>query len=128
MGRYLIDTNTLSRYFLEDFSQEGMTFLDGVVDKVPNISVITVIELLSWIRPEIEVQVRDFVEDANVIDLDIAVVRKCVQIRRSKKMKVPDAIIAATALVNGMTLITGDGDFDRIADLQVFSPDKDNPA
>ena len=105
-----------------------MALLDSVVDKVPNISIITVIELLSWTHPEIEVQLRGFVEDANVADLDIEVVKRCIHIRRSKKIKVPDAIIAATALVNGMTLITGDGDFDRIVGLQVFSPDKDNPA
>ena len=36
----------------------------------------------------------------------------------------PDAIIAATALVHGFTLITNDGHFDNIQDLRTIDPQR----
>jgi hypothetical protein len=48
MGQYLIDTNVVSDYFSASFSDVGMEFMDAVIDAVPNISVITQIELLCF--------------------------------------------------------------------------------
>jgi len=45
-----------------------------------------------------------------------------VKIRRGKKIKTPDAIIAATAIVHNLTLITGDGDFNNIKGLSIVNP------
>ena len=39
-----------------------------------------------------------------------------------KKTKTPDAIIAATAIVNNFTLITCDNDFINITDLKLLNP------
>ena len=41
MAGYLIDTNVISNYFSGVFSQKAMFFLSEVVDKTPNLSVIT---------------------------------------------------------------------------------------
>ena len=57
-----------------------------------------------------------------MISLTPAVVKQCVNIRRSQKIKTPDAIIAATAIVHNLTLITSDSDFKNIADLVVLNP------
>jgi len=46
----------------------------------------------------------------------------CVEIRRTRKIKTPDAIIAATAIVNDFTLLTSDSDFDHIPNLKVINP------
>ena len=51
MGQYLIDNNIISHYFSESFSESAMIFISEVIDNVPNISVITEIEALSWINP-----------------------------------------------------------------------------
>lgn len=48
MERYLIDTNVISDYFSADLPQNGLQFMDSVVDAIPNLSVITQIELLCW--------------------------------------------------------------------------------
>ncbi len=49
-------------------------------------------------------------------------VDQCVKIRRSRKIKTPDAIIAATAIINNLTLITSDGGFENIQGLKVINP------
>lgn len=46
-----------------------------------------------------------------------------VKIRRNHKIKLPDAIIAATAITKGMTLITRNAkDFTPITNLHVINP------
>ncbi|HAH54244.1 MAG TPA: hypothetical protein DCM02_02880 [Flavobacterium sp.] len=44
------------------------------------------------------------------------------KIRRSKKIRTPDAIIAATAIVHNLTLITNDNDFNGIQKLKTINP------
>ncbi len=101
-----------------------MDFVAGVIDQVPNISVITQIEALSWLNPDKarEAIVAEFVGDANILPLSPAVVAQCVKIRRGRKIRTPDAVIAATAIVHDLVLITGDGGFKNIEGLQVIDP------
>jgi len=124
MGQYLMDNNVISNYLTESFPQKTMGFISDVIDKIPNISVITEIEALSWIAPDkiYETIIKEFVNDANILPLTKKVVAECVQIRRSKKIKTPDAIIAATAIVYNLTLITNDSDFKNIRHLQTMNP------
>jgi hypothetical protein len=50
-------------------------------------------------------------------------VAKCNVLRKKKKTKLPDAIIAATALELGLTLITRNiGDFKNIPNLKSINP------
>ena len=106
------------------YTEKGMTFIAEVIDQVPNISVITKIEALSWINPDKvkESIVKEFIEDANILELTTEVVNTCIDIRRSRKIKTPDAIIVATAIVNGLILITDDRDFENISNLQIINP------
>jgi predicted nucleic acid-binding protein len=126
MGQYLIDNNVISNYFSGLFPEKAMDFISEVIDRIPNISVITQIEALSWRSPDIrkEMIVRKFIENANVVALSPKVVAECVQIRRSKRIKTPDAIIAVTAIVHLFSLITSDTDFRNIQGLIVIDPYK----
>jgi predicted nucleic acid-binding protein len=126
MGRYLIDNNVISNYFSEVFSEKGMSFIAEVIDQIPNISVVTEIEALSWVNSDASKEeiVREFVKDAKVLELTQAVVDKCVEIRRTKRIKVPDAIISATAIVHKLTLITSDSDFKNVKELDILDPYK----
>jgi predicted nucleic acid-binding protein len=101
-----------------------MDFMAGVLDQTPTISVITEIEALSWVNPDKSEEqiVKAFVQDATVLALTSGVVAQCVSIRRSQKNKTPDAIIAATAIVHNLTLVTSDSDFDNIQGLKVIDP------
>ena len=124
MGRYLIDTNVIANYTAEKFPEKAMNFLANVIDEIPNISVITKIETLSWrsaIMQE-EENVKAFVDNSTIFALSDTIVDKCIEIRRNCRIKTPDAIIAATAIVYDFTLLTSDFDFKRIPDLQLLNP------
>lgn len=121
-----MDNNAISGYLSDLFSEKAMDFVAIVIDQGPIISVITAIEALSWVNPDKnkEAVIKSFVQDANVLSLSSEVVDQCVKLRRSRKLKTPDAIIAATAMVYGLTLITSDGVFSNISGLKVIDPRK----
>ena len=124
MERYLVDTNVVSDYFSASLPPSGLQFMDLVIDEVPKLSVITQIELLCW-KTDInkEQAVKDFIADSEVLDITTDVVSNCVNIRRGKKIKTPDAIIAATAIANDYTLISNnDKDFNDIKGLKYINP------
>lgn len=126
MEQYLIDTNVVSNYFSTSLPEAAMQFMDKVFDAIPNVSVITQIELLCWkVEDEVEQKIRNFISDSIVLDVSQKVIENCVMIRKGKKIKTPDAIIAATALAHGYTLITNnEKDFSHIKGLKVMNPKK----
>lgn len=126
MEQYLIDTNVVSDYFSVSFSAAGLSFMDTIIDATPNISIITQIELLCWEIDSVTGQkVKDFIADSVVFDIDIDVITHCVALRKGKKIKTPDAIIAATALAYGYTIVTAnEKDFANISGLKIINPTK----
>ena len=126
MGQYLIDTNVISDFFSASLPVRGMQFMDFVIDDIPNISVISQIELLCWKTDTIkEQQVKDFIADSVISNIKANIIAHCVSIRRNKKVKTPDAIIAATAMSHGYTLITNnERDFANITGLNIINPHK----
>jgi predicted nucleic acid-binding protein len=126
MEQYLIDTNVVSDYLSASFPAAGMALMDTAVDAVPNISIITQIELLCWNTDETTTQnVKNFITDSIVLYISPDVITQCVNIRKGKKIKTPDAIIAATALAHGYTLITNnEKDFTNIKGLKIINPYK----
>jgi predicted nucleic acid-binding protein len=124
MEQCLIDTNIISDYFSTSLPASGLQFMDSVIDAVPRISVITQIELLCWKTDAIKEQmVKDFISDSELLEITPDVILQCVKIRRNKKIKIPDAIIAATAMTNSYTLISNnDRDFKGIKGLKYINP------
>lgn len=120
--KYLIDSNAISDFLTGQLPENGVEFMANVVDDIPNISVINRIEVLSHLIPHIQL-VRDFVSGSNILDLDESIILKTIALRRSKRIKTPDAIIAATALVFDMILITHNiSDFEGIPNLKILDP------
>ena len=124
MGQYLIDNNVISSYFSGKYSLSRQIFMAQIFDEVPNISIITEIEALSWINSDKnkEAIIKEFIKDSNVFNLNSEITAQTIKIRRSKKIKTPDAIIAATAIVNNLILITNDIDFEKIQNLKTLNP------
>jgi len=93
MEQYLIDTNIISDYFSASLPAKGLQFIDSVIDDIPNISVISQIELLCW-KTDIDIEqgVKNFIADSIILDITPDVITHCVNIRRDKKVKIPDAI------------------------------------
>lgn len=126
MEQYLIDTNVVSDYFSASFPAAAMQFMDTAIDAIPNLSVITQIELLCWkTDAATEQKVKYFISDSIVLDISPDVITQCVNLRKGKKIKTPDAIIAATALSFGYAIITNnEKDFSNIDGLKIINPYK----
>ena len=124
MGQFLIDTNVVSDYLLASLPTNGLRFMDSVIDAVPNLSVITQIELLCWkTDTNMEQHIKDFIADSIIFNITSDVIAYSVDIRRNNKTKTPDAIIAATAIAHGYTLVTAnEKDFTDIRGLHIINP------
>lgn len=122
--RYLIDTNVVIDYLGNRLPLAGMDFMHGVMNNMPAISVITKIELLGLNTNPAHYQIlENFVQDLTLFELSAGIVESCIMIRKAYKTKVPDAIIAATALENKLELLTRNvADFKNIRTLAVLNP------
>ena len=119
----MIDTNVVVNFSERNLQPAARAFVVSVIDSEFCLSVINKIELLGF-----SVQRNDIVElvdAAEVIGLTDAVVEKTIAIRRSKRIKLPDAIIAATCIMHSLTLLTRNvADFNGIKGLKVIDPNK----
>ena len=124
--KYLWDTNTVIYYLQQLFPQSAETFIDNLLkEERPIISAITEIELLCWkaaTEKDLEV-LNDFITECLVIELEQPIKIKTAEIRKANRIKLPDAIIAATALVYGLTIISRNiDDFKNIEGLACINP------
>ena len=112
---YMADTNALI-YLLS-----GDSCMKSYLANYIGLSVISEIELLSFpgMTSFEEQQIRSFIKDCTVLFLTENVKNKTIALRRSYKIKLPDAIIAATAIENNLQLITADKGFKQIAELDL---------
>ncbi len=91
----------------------------------PVISIVTQIEIFS--KPNLSkediTKLNSFAEVAVIYDVDKVIAAKTVEIRQEHKIKLGDAIIAATALHYGLVLITRNvADFNKIKGLDIVNP------
>jgi len=122
--QYLIDSNAVIDYLSGKLIPNGMTFMNGVVNAVPKVSVITKIEVLGYNTSPVAYQIlTDFMDDSDILELSESVAIQTIELRKQYKSRLPDAIIAATALVHGFELISRNtGDFKNIMGLTVVDP------
>jgi len=123
MGReYLIDTNAVIDYQDNKMPGKANKLIDGIDSKI---SVITRMELLAWLGADEEqtLVLKEFIDASEVFALEETVILKAIDIRKTYRTKLPDAIIAATAAVNNLGLITRNTkDFEKIEELKVVNP------
>jgi len=109
----LFDTSALIEQLREGIFERGA------------ISAITLIEVLRGAPEEKRIKVKKLLEEAyNVLGIDNDVILKYCEIhtalkRRGQVMPDADALIAATAMARGLTLVTKDRDFERLVDLNL---------
>ena len=117
---YLVDTNILIYYLNGD-----ETVIDWIQEHKNNISIsiIASLEVLSYpYTIEEDIIVRRFLNAFHLFELDQVVFEKTIQLRRDYKIKLPDAIIAATAKAYNLTLVTRNiPDFSKIK-IEIFDP------
>lgn len=121
---YLLDTNFLINYFKGSFEGNASLIADSIINQTTYISVITRIELLGWksIVAEDENIIREFISDSIVFSLEESIIIRTISLRKNIKIKVPDAIIAATALEHNLQLLTHNiKDFKNVPGLIVIN-------
>lgn len=128
MGKgYLIDTCAVIKFLHGVFPPEGLLFLKSVVDRESILSVITKIELLVYQFPTEKEEniINLFISHSRIINLEEDIIMNTIRIRKEYSIKLPDAIIAATAITNDLVLISdNDKDFNKIPDLKYLNPRK----
>jgi len=102
MVKALIDTNILIDY-LNGIKQAKIE-LNRYADKA--ISIVTWMEVLVGTTPETEGVIKEFLTEFVSLPIDGEVANVAVAIRRKHKIKLPDAIVWATAQVDGRILVT----------------------
>ena len=109
----VLDTNTVM-YFL------GGKLAQPLPDDDYTVSVITQIELLSYplLSPDDEQHVLEFLTTVTVIDLSAEIRDAAIRLRRNHRLKLPDSIIAGTAVSLGVVLLTNDRRLARTPDLR----------
>jgi len=106
-GKLLLDTNAVLGFLK---GQPSLAALLEAAEKAVSVSVITRMELLSFhgIIPEEEKNIRDFLDEVSIVPLNADVEDTATLLRRVTRLKVPDAIVAASAIVSKAVLVTYD--------------------
>ncbi len=75
--KFLLDSNAVINYLGAKYSVEAMNFISEVIDDIPNLSVISKIEVLSYQTDEEEYQLpKNFCTDAVILQLNDNIVAK----------------------------------------------------
>lgn len=118
---YLLDTNILIYS-----TQPGHEFLDPwLTAEVAQVSAISIPEVLGFadLTPEDEATFEAWFARLAMAEVSVPILRRAAALRRQRRMKLGDAIIAATALDLGADLVTRNvADFQHIAGLRVINP------
>jgi predicted nucleic acid-binding protein len=119
--RYLIDTNVIIDAQIGKIPKAGMDFLTNVLNTSFNVSFVSYIEFMGYkdIKPQSEV----FISMATIIEINKSIIDACIVLRKVKRIKLPDAIIAATAICNNLIIVSRNTkDFANIENLQCIDP------
>lgn len=114
--QYLFDTNAVVALF------RGNVFLQNLAHEAQwiGVSIITQLEFLSFpgLTESDELLFMRFAERVDIVNLDgqrLDLLSAVIQLRKTRQLKLPDAIIAASAMTHSATLVTSDQDFLRAA-------------
>jgi len=122
--KYLLDSNVIIGYLAGKIPVAGMEFVSNLVDQIPNISVVSQMEVLRFNdTPENEAILERFINMSNIFSLNNIIAKKTIELCKQTKIKLPDAIIAATALNENFALVTRNTeDFKNIPKLILINP------
>ena len=122
---YILDSNMVIYYLNKALPENARQMIKQVITNGASISIITRLEVLGWYNcSDIEFQyglrlIRQFTE----IPLTDTIAKYCINIRHIQKVKLPDAIIAATAIKHDLPLLTRNvSDFEKVSGLKIINP------
>jgi predicted nucleic acid-binding protein len=118
----VVDTNIILYLF-----QGDRLIADLLNEQHIYISFITELELLSFkslsaIEKGI---VKSFISECTIIDITPGIKSMSIELRKTYALKLPDAIVAATAHFLNMPLVTADKALKRVEDLNIILVDRE---
>jgi tRNA(fMet)-specific endonuclease VapC len=120
--KYFLDTNAIINLL------NGNSYLKKRLNNADwiGISVISQLEFLSYSKiSELDKQLFSTflqrVEVVNLVNSHIQLASEIISIRKHNNLKLPDAIIAASAVINNCILVTNDKAFDKVTTLQALT-------
>lgn len=122
---YLLDTNIIIYHLDGLLPQLAQNKIDAMLVKPLPLSIITKIELLGFrfATTQQKITTQLFVKPVQWLLLTNTIANQAILLRQNHKLKTPDAIIAATAIVHNYTLVSrNDKDFGNIPSLQYINP------
>ncbi len=118
---YLIDSNIIIYSCIPEYK----FISDFIIENLPSISVISKIEVLGYAKISAKdlAKVEEIFNILKIIGLSEEIVVKSIELRRTHKLKLGDAIIAATSKVNSLILCTRNvKDFRKVKGVKLFNP------
>jgi len=121
--KYLYDTNVFIDYFsdrLEDLDLFNEKF---IIENEVLISPVVRMELLSHpdITDDEDKLFTELLDNFESVEIDFEVEKETILLRRKYKLKLPDAIIAASAIIEDAVLVTNDKkDFSKVSELKIY--------
>nr|VFK19382.1 MAG: hypothetical protein BECKLPF1236A_GA0070988_102227 [Candidatus Kentron sp. LPFa]VFK32938.1 MAG: hypothetical protein BECKLPF1236C_GA0070990_101867 [Candidatus Kentron sp. LPFa] len=123
--RCVLDSNVLIYHLNGVLNDDMEKLLADVLLNDPCVSVITRIEILGWRRhtaASLE-HATDLLSYVNEQGLTMGIIEKCIQLWQNLSIKIPDALIAATAMHLALPLMTANQkDFECIPNLTIWNP------
>lgn len=121
-GNVIFDTNIVI-YLSKKLLAPEKVFTENIMY---SISIISKMELLGYaFNSNLEENyISELIDSLNIVPLNDAVVNMTIAIRKNNRIKLPDAIIYATAQVmNGKLLTNNIADFEKInGNVELFNP------
>jgi predicted nucleic acid-binding protein len=116
-NKVLLDSN------LVIYLAKGLIDFDAVIidEYEYYISVITYMEILgfSFKSKNEEKNTKELIDQFKLVHIDNAVIQKVISLRKKNNVKLPDAIICATAMENRMTLYSNDKRLSKIDKIDI---------
>ena len=116
-NKLFLDSNILLYFLYGDNDVVEIIFDKDVV-----ISFITELELLSFpkLSSDQENNIKELLKNCQLINLNEEIKSLTIELKRKYKLKLPDAIIAATAYYLNLPLITADKQFKQVEELEII--------
>lgn len=117
-AKWLLDTNVVIGLLKNQPAAIALAEAQPLELSQTAVSQITRMELLGFpdLAKEEEAAILEFLHNCQVLLVDETVERQAIRLRRTSQCKLPDAIIAATAQVHQLTLLTLDQRLEKLAE------------
>ena len=102
------------------------TIADFLNDKTIFLSFVTELELLGYkkLSSEEQIKVENLLADTTIIDINSVIKKIVIELRKNHKIKLPDAIVAATSHYLNLPFMTSDKGLSKLTELNILLYEK----